>query len=87
MEEDSAPPLPGGADEAAFLAEANGEAAAVIAAPVETEEGRTDELPPLEELAGRVPPAVRARLDELFRARFTGVKRAAEADLAAQTSK
>jgi hypothetical protein len=87
MEEDSAPPLPGGTDEAAILAEANGEAAAAIAAPLETEEGRTDDLPTLEGLVGRVPPGVRALLDELFRARFTGVKRAPEADLPAQTSK
>ena len=86
MEEDSAPPLPGGAEEA-VLGEANGEVAAAMAAPPEMEEGRADELPPLEELVGRVPSGVRASLDELFRARFTGVRRAAEADLRPQTSK
>jgi hypothetical protein len=33
-------------------------------------------LPPLEELVARIPAEVRTALDELFRARFTGVIRA-----------
>jgi hypothetical protein len=32
-------------------------------------------LPPLDELAGRVPPAVVAAMDELFRAKWTAVRR------------
>gem|GEM_PF-4436036 len=33
------------------------------------------ELPPLEQLVERVPASVRAVLDDLFRARFTSVRR------------
>jgi hypothetical protein len=36
--------------------------------------GRED-LPPLDDLVGRVPPGARAVLDELFRAKFTAVRR------------
>ena len=36
-----------------------------------------DRLPPLEELVARVPPSVLAILDDLFRAKFTGVRRIA----------
>jgi len=32
-------------------------------------------LPAMEELVKRIPPAAREALDELFRAKFTGVKR------------
>ena len=32
-------------------------------------------LPPLDQLVGRLKPEVREVLDELFRARFTGVRR------------
>jgi len=41
------------------------------------------ELPPVEELAGRLPPEVREALEELFRAKWAGVKRVAPADLKA----
>jgi hypothetical protein len=34
-----------------------------------------DKLPPLEELVARVPAGVRAALDDLFRAKFTTVRR------------
>jgi hypothetical protein len=36
-----------------------------------------DKLPPLEEMVARVPPHVLGMLDELFRAKFTGVRRIA----------
>jgi hypothetical protein len=36
-------------------------------------------LPPLDELVARVPAEIRAVLDDLFRARFTGVRRFAPA--------
>jgi len=67
---------PDEADESAFLseAEARGEAQVAFA-------GRNAaptigvELPPLEELVERVPAAVREILDDLFRAKFTTVRR------------
>jgi hypothetical protein len=34
-----------------------------------------DKLPPLEEVVARVPPRVLGMMDELFRAKFTGVRR------------
>ena len=34
-----------------------------------------DTLPALDELVARVPPAVRGLLDDLFRAKFTSVRR------------
>jgi len=65
--------------EAAFRAEARerGEpdlpaAAALVEA---AEEIDSKGLPPMEELVKRIPPAAREALDELFRAKFTGVKR------------
>jgi hypothetical protein len=87
-EEPGSPP-PGEAEEAAFLAEAGarggdpvmtmpepppGEAAAAPAAPEAP-------LPALDELVARIPAEVRATLDELFRARFSDVRRAREKDL------
>jgi hypothetical protein len=40
-----------------------------------------DELPPVEDLAKRLRPEVMAALDELFRAKWTGVKRLRPGDL------
>ncbi|HUL54447.1 MAG TPA: hypothetical protein VLT83_13670 [Opitutaceae bacterium] len=40
-----------------------------------------DELPPVEELVQRLRPEVLAALDELFRAKWTGVKRVRPEDL------
>ena len=40
-----------------------------------------DELPPVEDLAKRLRPEVLAALDELFRAKWTGVKRLRPGDL------
>ena len=34
-----------------------------------------DQLPGVEELIGRIPPAALAVMDELFRAKWTGVRR------------
>ena len=34
-----------------------------------------DELPPVEELVGKIPAETRALLDDLFRAKFTTVRR------------
>lgn len=34
-----------------------------------------DKLPPMEELVARVPPRVLGLLDDLFRAKFTGVRK------------
>lgn len=67
-------------DESAFLSEAGsrGEsplpAAAGTAAPVLGER-----LPPLGDLVARVPPEIRGILDDLFRAKFTGVRKFAPA--------
>jgi hypothetical protein len=48
----------------------------VAAARAASDEGEVAApLPPLDSLVSRVPPAVREVLDELFRARFTGVRR------------
>jgi len=78
VEESEAAPWPSGSEEAAFLAGApEGAAAVVLAAPV-AESNPTEKLaplPPLEELIQRVPPAVREALDDLFRAKFTSVRR------------
>jgi hypothetical protein len=56
------------------------------AAPTREEEP-AGALPPLEELAGRVPAAVRAALDDLFRAKFSAVRRIPAEVLDAPTSK
>jgi hypothetical protein len=80
--DESPPPLPGEAEEAAFLAGSGGTDEPVF--PAETaavQPEPSDELPPLDDLVRRIPPGVRAALDEMFRARFTGVKRVTEADL------
>jgi hypothetical protein len=71
---------PDAADESSFLSEARfrGEAPAPVStrSPVPV---LGENLPPLEELVSRVPAGVRGVLDELFRAKFTAVRRYAEA--------
>jgi hypothetical protein len=37
-----------------------------------------DKLPPLETMIAKVPPDVAALLDDLFRAKFTGVRKYAD---------
>jgi hypothetical protein len=67
---------PDDADESAFLSEAasRGESPAPLA-----DRGASpvigDKLPPMEELVARVPPRVLGLLDDLFRAKFTGVRK------------
>lgn len=75
--------------ESAFLAEArsNGETPQVVA--VSTAESETENeadgkgLPPLDDLVKRIPPNVRDVLDDLFRAKFTGVRRVPKKSLKA----
>ena len=45
------------------------------------ESGGVDQLPSVEELANRLPPEVRKVLDELFRAKWTEVRRLRPEDL------
>ena len=64
--------------EAAFRAEARerGEPELPAAAPLEaSEETDTKNLPPLEDLVKRISPEARELMDELFRAKFTTVRR------------
>ena len=68
--------------EAAFLAETRGRVEPVMDAPAKTEpEEVVKKLPPLEELVQRIPAETRDLLDELFRARFTTVRRVRKSDL------
>jgi hypothetical protein len=60
-------------EEATLLATRN-EPVTVTAGPAPREEPPL-KLPPLEGLVGRIPPGVRDALDELFRAKFTLVRR------------
>lgn len=46
-----------------------------VAEGPEAAESAPDELPPAEELAGRIPPEVRAIMEELFRTEWTTVRR------------
>jgi hypothetical protein len=78
------PPWPGETDEASFLADArlrgdDSPAPAPVAAAEET--GAPADLPPLEQLVARIPAEVREALDDLFRAKFTRVRRVSRAAL------
>jgi hypothetical protein len=70
---------PDEAAEVAFLIDARerGDAtgSAVIAASETLEDTGTPGLPALEDLMKRIPPAVREALDDLFRVKFTTVRR------------
>jgi hypothetical protein len=67
---------PDAAAEAAFLGEARERGETVVARPVEVvDEADTGRLPPLDELVKRLSPEVRVTLDDLFRAKFTTVRR------------
>jgi hypothetical protein len=72
---------PDEAAEASFMAEARGRGEPITAAAVRStgdvteERGESKALPPLEELVKRLTPEVRETLDDLFRARFTAVRR------------
>jgi hypothetical protein len=80
-----APPWPGEADEASFLAESQlrGETVPPVppVPPAAEETESAGPLPPLEELVARVPAEIREALDDLFRAKFTRVVRVAPAAL------
>ncbi len=64
--------------ESAFRAESRerGEPDLLVApTAVDTDETDTKALPALEELVKRISPETRELMDELFRAKFTGVRR------------
>ena len=72
------PPLVDEAAESAFLAEARERGEPVASkSPASTAGEETSDvpLPPLDELVQRIPAEVRDTLEDLFRARFTTVKR------------
>ncbi|GAB1488222.1 hypothetical protein MASR2M8_06670 [Opitutaceae bacterium] len=71
------PPMPGEEAERAMLAELRerGEAPVRAKAVSADADEKPVRLPPLDELVKRIPPNVRDALDELFRARFTGVRK------------
>jgi hypothetical protein len=68
-------------DEASFLSEsASRPRESIQLAPRQAPAAPAEKLPALEELVGRVPPAVMALLDDLFRAKFTAVRKFSAAD-------
>jgi hypothetical protein len=72
--------------EAAFLAETRGNGVPLSAAPepaAAEKEDVTKVLPGLDELVKRIPEETRELLDELFRAKFTTVRRVKKTDLKA----
>jgi hypothetical protein len=75
---------PDDAAESAFLAETRGVEADVKQPAAESkpkEETALAPLPKLDELVNRIPVETRELLDELFRAKFTTVRRVKESDL------
>ena len=77
---------PDEAAEAAFLAESRGGNADVSSPPAVAVAPKVDEkanspMPALEELVSRIPAEARELLDELFRAKFTAVRRVKQTDL------
>jgi hypothetical protein len=80
---DAAIEWPDDTDESAFLSELAARGEAVAPVPVRNVTQVTgDKLPPLEEMIAKVPPDVAALLDDLFRAKFTGVRKYADAGAA-----
>jgi hypothetical protein len=81
---DSTNVWPDEAAEAAFLGETQGSAlpAAIPVAEVEEKVTNTP-LPKLDDLVNRIPMETRELLDELFRAKFTTVRRVKATDLKA----
>jgi hypothetical protein len=76
-------PWPGAADETAFLAEQrvqNGPLPAIPVGPV-NETADSSPMPPLEELVQRIPAEAREALEDLYRAKFIGVRRVAKKSL------
>jgi hypothetical protein len=77
---DDSAPWPGGVDEASFLAEQRVQGI-VPPAGVANEPTDLSPLPSLDELVQRIPTEARAALDDLFRAKFTGVRRVSKKSL------
>ena len=75
--EEAGPGWPDETAESSFLAEARdrGELPASKASEDSVDDADPKSLPPLEELVQRIPANVRETLDDLFRARFTKVRR------------
>jgi hypothetical protein len=78
-------PWPGMADEASFLADQRVQGIVPPAATAGSANEPTDlsPLPSLEELVQRIPAEARAALDDLFRAKFSGVRRVSKKSLKA----
>jgi hypothetical protein len=76
-------PWPGMADEASFLADqrVQGIVPPVTTAGSANEPTDLSPLPLLEELVQRIPAEARAALDDLFRAKFSGVRRVSKKSL------
>jgi hypothetical protein len=72
---------PDDSDESSFLSEASarGESPRSVAA-VRAPAAAGEKLPPLDELVARVPAPILGLLDDLFRAKFTGVRRYSAAE-------
>jgi hypothetical protein len=68
---DEAAPWPSPAEEAAFL----GGAPELPPLPPPRAPASAPTLPPVEEMVQRLPAALREQLDDLFRARYTAVRR------------
>jgi len=68
---------PDEAAESSFLAEARGRGETVVAVKPQENPDDSDpqSMPALDELVQRIPAEVRATLDDLFRAKFTKVRR------------
>jgi hypothetical protein len=77
---DDSAPWPGMADEASFLAEQRVQGI-VPPAGVANEPTDLSPLPSLDELVQRIPAEARAALDDLFRAKFSGVRRVSKKSL------
>ena len=77
---------PDEAAESVFLAESRaqrGTAPSELSTPVLDEEVNAKPLPSLDALVEKIPAESRELLDELFRAKFTKVKRVKQSDLKA----
>jgi hypothetical protein len=80
---DETAPWPGSTDEASFLADqrVQGIVPPVATAGSASEPTDLSPLPSLEELVQRIPAEARAALDDLFRAKFSGVRRVSKKSL------
>jgi hypothetical protein len=75
-------PWPGVTDEASFLADQRVQGIIPPAGPA-SEPTDLSPLPSLEELVQRIPVEARVALDDLFRAKFSGVRRVSKKSLKA----